>query len=150
MTQTLYEVSVNSGAFEALEAMLAAENLPADDIRQPGRHFFVYGDNIEGFGGLEVYGTQGLLRSVVIASSRRGAGVGTALIAALEDEAHKRGIETLWLLTTSAADFFIKQGYLPTERSQAPKDIAASQEFAELCPSTATCMRKALMWRPAT
>jgi amino-acid N-acetyltransferase len=148
MMPLLQEVSIQSGAFEALEAMLAAENLPADDIRQPGRHFFVYGDNIEGFGGLEVYGTQGLLRSVVIASSRRGAGVGTALVAALEDEAHKRGIETLWLLTTSAADFFIKQGYVPTERSHAPTAVAASQQFAGLCPSTATCMRKALMWRP--
>ena len=67
-----------------------------------------------------------------------------ALCDALESTATDRGIATLFLLTTTAADFFEARDYLEAERDDVPDAIRGTREFAELCPSRATCMRKSL------
>jgi amino-acid N-acetyltransferase len=86
----------------------------------------------------------GLLRSVVVEQSVRGNGYGTALCAALERRARAEGVETLYLLTTTADDFFAARGFTEIERSDAPAGIRRTTEFADLCPATATCMKKRL------
>lgn len=69
---------------------------------------------------------------------------GTALCDRLEDRASADGVETLYLLTTTAAEFFADRGYVAVERSGAPDAIRGTTEFADLCPSSATCMAKSL------
>jgi len=133
-------------ALEYVETLLAGANLPTGDLRStPGRFYVALEDgNRVGVGGLELYGSDGLLRSVVVEPSTRGNGLGTAICGALEDRARDEGVETLYLLTTTAAEFFADRGYREIDRDDPPAAIRETTEFAELCPSTATCMRTSL------
>lgn len=129
-----------------VEALLARNDLPTADVRSKSDCFFVaarHGERV-GIGGLEVHGPDALLRSVVVEASARGEGIGTGICDQLEGIARERGVETVYLLTTTAAGFFGDRGYERIEREGAPGGIAATAEFAELCPSTATCMRKSV------
>lgn len=129
-----------------VERLLAANGLPADDVRSGSAQFYVAstGDGVVGVGGLELNGDTGLLRSVAVRESARGSGVGTAVCERLEDEARAEGVAALYLLTTTAADFFADRGYGEVERSGAPPAIRATTQFEDRCPATAVCMRKGL------
>lgn len=129
-----------------VEALLQRNDLPADDLEsEPGCFYVAFdGDDPVGIGGLEVHGRDGLLRSVVVEQSLRGRGLGTALAEELEELAAAAGIEMLYLLTTTVADFFAERGYVEVARAEAPPSIRETSEFAELCPASATCMRKSL------
>ncbi|KAB1188137.1 MULTISPECIES: arsenic resistance N-acetyltransferase ArsN2 [Haloferax] len=129
-----------------VEGLLDANDLPSRDVRSKPDCFsigYVDGTPI-GIGGIERYGSDGLLRSVVVESAARGEGLGTALCDALEAEARAAGIDTLYLLTTTARAFFAGRGYEEIERTDPPVTIQETTEFDDLCPSTATCMKKSL------
>ena len=127
----------------ALAPLLAAEGLPSQDITEAGRRFWRLDgpDGLLGYGGLEVYECDGLLRSVVVLLERRRKGNGRAVVEAIGREAVALGVNRLWLLTTSAASFFERIGFERVERSEAPPDIRASEQFAGLCPGSAVCLR---------
>lgn len=140
---TLRRATENLGYVERL---LAESDLPTEDVRSSPARFYVAfdGDDRVGVGGIEPVGDAGLLRSVAVEPSRRGEGYGSALCAALETRARAEGIETLYLLTTTAADFFAGRGYERVERSAVPAGIRETTEFAALCPDSAVCLRRAL------
>ncbi len=125
---------------------LAAEGLPVADL--PGATlFFVFresGGGIIGFAGLECFGDAGLLRSLVVFPPARAQAHGSAIVAWIVEEARRRGIGTLYLLTTSAAGFFAKLGFRQLERSAVPASVAASAEFTRLCPASAVCLMRPL------
>lgn len=129
-----------------LIAALEAAGLPADDLHEPGRRFFRFEDDagLIGYGGLEQIGPDVLIRSMVVVDDRRGTGLGAALLSWLETEAADRKASALYLLTTSAADFFQRYGYAVLPRSTAPTAIAASHQFSILCPDSAAFMFKDL------
>ncbi|GAA0716618.1 amino-acid N-acetyltransferase [Halorubrum trapanicum] len=129
-----------------VEALLAENGLPSEDVRSAPDAFYVARDGDEriGVGGVEVYGSHGLLRSVVVERSKRGRGYGAALCDALESEARADGVDALYLLTTTASEFFAARGYAETPRGEVPADIRQTTQFDELCPATATCLRKSL------
>lgn len=137
----------DGGDLAYVEGLLADEGLPTRDVRSsPGRFYVAQADGDRvGVGGLELYDTDGLVRSVVVEPSARANGYGTALCGALEAEACDAGVETVYLLTTTAADFFAARGYVDVERAELPPAIRETTEFAELCPSTAVAMRKSLV-----
>jgi N-acetylglutamate synthase-like GNAT family acetyltransferase len=70
--------------------------------------------------------------------------VGRALLEAIESDAASHGIHDLYLLTTTAADYFARHGFVTIPRGQAPPAIQQTAEFRSLCPSSAVCMTKAL------
>lgn len=146
MAETTVTLRRADGDLEYVEALLAEADLPTADLRSdPGRFYVARRDDDRvGVGGLEPYGSDGLLRSVVVEPSARGDGVGTGICDALEARARDGGVETLYLLTTTAAAFFADQGYREVDRDAAPTAIRETAEFAELCPASATCMRKSL------
>ncbi|WP_115865220.1 arsenic resistance N-acetyltransferase ArsN2 [Halorussus litoreus] len=138
---------------DRIEALLADNELPTRDVRTTEAQFFLAYDGVDddcavddakliGTGGVETYDSNGVLRSVVVTEPNRDRGYGAALCDALEDAARASGVETLYLLTTTAADFFDRRGYEEIARKNAPTDVRESAEFAKLCPSSATCMRK--------
>ena len=90
-------------------------------------------------------GDAGLLRSLAVAADRRGGGLATRLVDALEARARTLGIRTLYLLTTTAEAFFARRGYAPADRATVPDAILATEEFRGICPSTAACMAKPLV-----
>ncbi len=94
--------------------------------------------------GIERYETDGLLRSLVVAPSVRGQGLGEALVHEIEHHARAIGLSSLYLLTTTADKFFDRLGYERIQRDAAPAAVKKSSEFSTLCPSSAVCMRKTL------
>ena len=132
-----------------LIASLEAAGLPTDDLHEPGRRFYRFEDDagLIGYGGLEQIGLDGLIRSIVVIDSHRGAGHGSAILSWLVTEAAGRKAAGLYLLTTSATAFFQRHGYTALPRSAAPPAIAASRQFSTLCPASATFMFKELRTR---
>lgn len=130
---------------EAVRRLLAAAQLPVDDLLgRPLDDFLVLRSSagIEGAVGVDFAGDVGLLRSLVVAGSRRRQGWGQRLVAAAEAAAWKREVRALYLLTTTAAPFFSRLGYRPVDRAAAPPAIVASAQFASLCPATSAFMAK--------
>ncbi len=135
------------GDWEYVRGLLQASGLPTDDLG-PERldHFLIAEDDdvIVGLIGLELLGTVGLLRSLVVEPKARRAGLGGKLVGALESAAEAAGVVELWLLTIDAEKFFGAHGYEIVSREVAPDAIRGSQEFSALCPDTAYLMRKSL------
>lgn len=133
---------------EAIVALLVENEMPACDVTADLlRDFAVAEDaheSVVGSIGLERFGAAALLRSLSVAKAECGAGLGRRLLAHAESMALASGVSELWLLTTTAADFFRRAGYLPVARQGAPTRLQASTQFAQLCPSTAVCMLKTL------
>lgn len=96
--------------------------------------------------GLETFqgGREGLLRSVAVSPALRGRGVGASLVTAVEAKARVLTIGRLWLLTTTAPDFFRRLGYADSKRTDAPEAVQQSNEFKSLCPASAVCLSKLL------
>lgn len=142
MAVTLDVERADEDDLDYVESMLARNDLPTADLRAGGATFFVGrrdGRRVA-VGGLERYGDVGLLRSLVVDESARGTGVGSAMCEALERRAAADGVEAIYLLTTTAADFFTARGYTSVERADVPRPIRESRQFTDLCPSTARCL----------
>ena len=127
--------------------LLEAAGLPTQDLTE--RHcenFFFAGPASapEGLVGLELFGEVALLRSLVVAGSRRNAGAGSHLLAHAEAWARACGVRQIYLLTTTAEDFFAKRGYERASRDAAPSAIRATREFQGLCPASSAFMVKQL------
>jgi amino-acid N-acetyltransferase len=132
---------------DAAVQLLAAAQLPTEDLTAAHcENFFFAGSPTEltGLVGLELYGNVALLRSLVVAPDRRGAGAGAALLKHAEDHARSQGVRTLYLLTTTAESFFAKQGYQRAARETAPAAIRATREFAGICPASSAFMMRQL------
>ncbi|WP_118184407.1 arsenic resistance N-acetyltransferase ArsN2 [Paraburkholderia phosphatilytica] len=130
-----------------LAGALRESGLPVDDLREPGRSFFSFGtlDGTQlGYGGFEHYGIDTLIRSIVVEPKRRGTGIGRNLLAVLLREAFDAGARRAWLLTTDSAAFFEKVGFKPVERNTAPEAIVATHQAANLCPSSAVLLSRAI------
>jgi amino-acid N-acetyltransferase len=129
-----------------IRALLERSALPTADLDRSRPWFVVVceADALVGVAGLEVHGTTGLLRSVAVADSHRGSGLGRALVESVEAAARQRGALELVLLTETARDFFARLGYDDIDRADAPEAVRNSAEFAALCPQTARCMLKRL------
>ena len=127
-----------------VETLLAGNDLPVADLDDGNVRLFVQeidGRRV-GVGGLEPHGEHALLRSVAVEASERGAGHGRALCERLLAEAVNDGIRTVYLLTTTATDFFAGLGFGEIERDAAPAAIRGTAEFSDLCPESAVVMRR--------
>jgi amino-acid N-acetyltransferase len=128
-------------------ALLEAEGLPVSDLTEAHlEHFFFTGTDgaPSALVGLEIYGEAALLRSLIVSASARSQGLGSALVLHAEAYAAARGVRSIYLLTTTAENYFERRGYQRLERTQAPASIQSTREFASLCPSSSTFMIKRL------
>jgi GNAT superfamily N-acetyltransferase len=92
-----------------------------------------------GYGG---YGESGLLRSVAVAPEWRGSGIGRTLVDRVLDEGRAAGIREVYLLTTTAEQYFPRLGFQCVDRDCVPAAVRASAEFTGACPDSAVVMRK--------
>ncbi|WP_018623795.1 arsenic resistance N-acetyltransferase ArsN2 [Kangiella aquimarina] len=147
----MYKLSSGPVAYNpAVETLLKATQLPTDDLQDDeyinGIQLFTLelDEQTVGVVGLELHGESALVRSLAVAESERGQGLGVLLLKHAEAAAQILGVKELYLLTTTAADFFRKLGYEVADRTIAPPSIAQSKQFAGICPASATFMVKRL------
>jgi amino-acid N-acetyltransferase len=136
----------NSGDLPAITALLTTDGLPIDGLADHISTAVVArdGGRIVGAAGLELYGDGGLLRSVVVERACRGTGLGRRLVEAVIDLARGRDVTALYLLTTTAGDYFPKLGFTPIDRAIVPAGVQQSVEFVSACPASALAMMKRL------
>jgi amino-acid N-acetyltransferase len=130
---------------EAAKALLEASGLPVSDLTSEIQLLGEwYEGGLVGVIGLEVRGATALLRSLAVATTRRGSGRGSGLVSAAERLAIASGIRELYLLTTTAESFFARRGYQRLPREAAPDGIRRTVEFSSICPTSSAFMRKVL------
>ncbi len=126
----------------AVESLLTRTGLPIDGVADHLDHFAVAvdGNAVIGSAGLEVYGPHALLRSVAVLPEHQRGGLGRRLIETALEAARRERLESVTLLTTTAADYFPRFGFRRIEQSAAPEAVKASTQFRGACPSTAAAM----------
>ena len=127
-------------------ALLTAQHLPVDGLTDHLHTTLVAKDagRVVGSVAIEVYDDGGLLRSVAVDDALKGQGVGRALTAAAFQMAREQGLRTLFLLTTTAENYFPKFGFERIQRADVPVSVRASVEFTSACPASAVVMRLSL------
>jgi len=128
-------------------ALLEADGLPVSDLTDAHlEHFFFTGadGSPTALAGLEIYGIDALLRSLVVSANARTKGTGSALVLHAEEYAASRRVRAIYLLTTTAESFFERMGYGRVDRAEAPPSIRSTREFAGLCPASSAFMVKRL------
>jgi len=128
---------------EPVKELLREAGLPTDGVEDqfPAQYkVATAAGSVVGVAGLELHGNVGLLRSLVVLSEVRGAGVGTSLVRDRTEFARALGLSQVFLLTTTAAGYFERLGFRRGERGTAPEELAKSKEFASVCPSSAICL----------
>jgi amino-acid N-acetyltransferase len=130
----------------AVRQLLETERLPLDDLETHLRTTIVAkrDGEVVGASAVELYADGALLRSVVVSPAAQGQGLGHLLTEAALNVAKSHGIDTAFLLTTTAERFFPKLGFEPISRQEVPQSVQASVEFRSACPASATVMRKRL------
>jgi amino-acid N-acetyltransferase len=125
--------------FELLDLV----KLSAEGVSKYLDHFIVVKDNrkIVGCIGLEVYEKIGLLRSLAIHPEYQKSGLGTELTKKLLTRAKDLGIHELYLLTSTARNFFEKFGFTEIAKDSVGSVIKRSPGFSYSCE---TAMRKEL------
>jgi amino-acid N-acetyltransferase len=123
--------------------LLAEAGLPDEGLGDFGTVSYVVAEldgDVVGAGGVEVYGRYGLLRSVVVKPGLQGRGLGRAIVGERLRWSSSMGLRAVYLLTTTAPDFFEGSGFHVLSRDEMPIEVQGSKEFSEVCPVTATAM----------
>jgi amino-acid N-acetyltransferase len=134
--------------YNDLIALLEAASLPTEDLERSWMAHFLVARNrfgkVIGAIGVERYGRAALLRSLVVAPEYRNRELGTQLVAELEARCRSLAVADLFLLTTTARDFFARQRYQAIGRESVPVALRTAAEFTRICPDSAICMTKSL------
>jgi amino-acid N-acetyltransferase len=140
---SLTPVQRGSSTFAAFEGALAAAGLPVSGLDADGAEYFAFGmraDEQLAFVGFVQFGSEALLRSLVVLEAFRGQNYGNWTIDAIAQQARKQGVQRIWLLTTDAERYFVHQGFRIVQRKDVPSVIAASRQFSTTCPDSAVLM----------
>jgi amino-acid N-acetyltransferase len=127
----------------AIEQLLVDADLISVGVTDHLPEFVVAEDanTVVGCAGLETYGASALLRSVVVRPDYRSRGLGNRLVARLLDRARRAGIRNVYLLTTTASEYFRRLGFEEVPRDQIDTAVQTSQEFSAESCATAKAMR---------
>jgi amino-acid N-acetyltransferase len=128
---------------EAVLTLLSDNGLPLDGLADHLETLLVARrvGRVIGSAALEVYPDGSLLRSVAVQAESRSLRLGRALTDAVLALASERGSPAVYLLTTTAADYFSKFGFERIAREDVPATVRTSVEFTSACPASATAMR---------
>lgn len=136
--------TVTSDDLELIRRMLRDAALPVEGLEDqfgPGYAVATEDGEVIGAAGVERYGRYGLLRSVVVSPQVRRRGTAELLVRDRLAWAGTEGLESVFLLTTTAERYFARLGFERVEREALPLEIRESPEFATLCPDTAVAMQ---------
>jgi len=143
LTSPALKIAVSETERQEAINLLQQHGLPVSDIDDDKLlYLLVDGDKIIGTAGLEIFEDCALLRSVSVIKEAQGKGYGKVINEQIEKYTKESGINCLYLLTTTAKDFFDKQGYCVIKREESPETVKQTAEFTSLCPASAVVMKK--------
>lgn len=134
----------NDKDLSLINDILKKNDLVYEDIKDNTniKLFSAYDDNLFiGIIGLEQFRNVGFLRSFVVLDEYRDKGYGKKIYNSLFNYAKSKGVKEIYLLTTTAENFFKKLGFKTLERKDVPQIIKNTAEFSHFCPDTAICMK---------
>lgn len=136
----------SGGDLDGIKRLLIGSLLPSRDVGRANQRFIVASDGgrLIGCAGLQVAGQDGLVRSMAVHWTRRNAGLGSKLHQRLLFEAALAGVTTLYVVTTTAEDFFAGHGFKKIEAAAVPAELQASEEFTAFVPGGSTVMSRAV------
>jgi amino-acid N-acetyltransferase len=132
-----------------IERLLAKANLNTAGIDKHLDRFIVVENEINnrtrdkkmvGTAGIECWGKDGLLRSLVMESESWNAQVGMDLVKVIMALAKKENLERLFLMTSSSESFFSYLGFNAIDWNDVPTHVKESTQFESYSPETATVM----------
>ena len=134
----------------AVIGLLESLGLPLAGVEEYLNDFFVAesGGQLVGCAGMEEHGAAGLVRSVAVVPEFRGQKIAEKLYGELVRVGRERGLREFALLTVNAQDYFARFGFKVVSREEIDPDLLESDQFKNVCPSTAVCMRIALGCKP--
>ena len=133
----------SSADWTHVAGLLAGAGLPVAGAADHLSHFVLAfsAGTLVACAGMEVYGEYGLLRSVAVAASERGKGLGAAVVGRVLDRARTEGVREAILLTETAPDYFPRFGFEPITRADVPEAVKVSVEFTGACCASAAVLR---------
>ena len=133
----------------AVETLLRQNDLPVVGVQPIIEDFLVAesGNDVVGVVGMEYCCNYGLLRSTAVDREWRSRGIARQLVERIIAQAEARGINALYLLTTTAESYFPSFGFTKTTRDTVPAEVQATDEFRGACPASATVMSRMLRAR---
>ena len=131
----------------AILALLEASDLPTVGVVDALSGFLVAESNgtIVAVVGVEPCSSEfALLRSTAVHPAWRNHGLGRKLVERAIASARAERIEALYLLTTTAEDYFPSFGFVRVARESVPESVRATDEFRSACPASAVAMALSL------
>lgn len=139
-------VPASQNSFAAAIRLLESCGLPTTDINSGTQLFVMEKDGaVVGTIAVEYDYDNALLRSLSVEEGYRNKGIGEELVSFIEEYVQQQGVQNIFILATTAVNFFLKRGYQKVERSAAPPFIQNTSEFSSVCPASATLMKKHLV-----
>lgn len=136
--------AVQPGQRASVRALLAACGLPEAGLDDHWQTAWVAVNpvtrDVLGSVALEVHGPAALLRSLAAREDARSLGLGSALCDVAMAHARERGLDAVGLLTTTAAPFFARRGFVAVSWAAMPGSLRVSSQFQGACPSSAQAM----------
>jgi amino-acid N-acetyltransferase len=134
----------SGGDLAAIKQLLVASLLPSRDVGGANQRFIAASESgrLIGCAGLQVAGPDGLVRSMAVHWTRRNAGLGSRLHARLLFEAALAGVRTLYVVTSTAEDFFAGHGFRKIAAHAVPPELQRSEEFAAFVPGGSAVMAR--------
>jgi GNAT superfamily N-acetyltransferase len=104
----------------AVRAMLESAGMNSGGVEWPPACYIAayVGAEPVGIVGVEPMIDAALIRSLYVAESMRGRGIGAELLGAARKAAHTRGARALFLFSTGAGDYFKKFGFIEVPVAQ--------------------------------
>ena len=129
-----------------VQSLLASLKLPTDGVPDWIELFWLAesGGQVVGVAGIEMYRDGALLRSVAVDPSWRNKGIARLLTDRALEAARAAGADSVFLLTTTAEDYFPHLGFVTVTRDTVPPGVQQSVEFRGACPDTAVVMQRRL------
>jgi N-acetylglutamate synthase-like GNAT family acetyltransferase len=128
---------VQQGDVFELRLFLAIADLTLSGLDDPRVHLWIQVDadgRVEASTGFELSGSHALIRSVAVAPSLRGKGLGSQLAAFALDRALEVGAERAWLFSRRSGPFWRKLGFEPANRDELVSALGSTHQvraFAE-------------------
>ena len=132
-----------------IERLLETSELPTEGVADALNGFFVaeHDGELVGVVGVEECCEYGLLRSTAVSPEWRSRGLGRQLVQRAIAESESKGVQSLYLLTTTAEQYFPSFGFAKTTRDTVPDSVRRTAEFTGACPASATVMVRELVRR---